>query len=237
MRRFRIGMGALALTAAVAATGLLGALTALPALAHTTQNQGPYALTFGWGNEPAYTGLGNTVQLFVHQGSPTGNPVGNIQGLTVQVTAGGVTSPPLALTYAFDPDTGLGNPAEYDAPLIPTIVGTYTFHITGSINGTKVDVSASSGDTTFDTAHDPSAIEFPAQPPGPATLAAAVQNLQSALATETAVAADARSAASAARSAATTARAIAVAALIVAILLGVVAFIRSRRKPGAGTAP
>ena len=35
----------------------------------------------------------------------------------------------------YDSDTGNGRLDEYDYPLIPTVVGTYTFHIFGTING------------------------------------------------------------------------------------------------------
>jgi hypothetical protein len=230
VRGFRFGAAATAVLTVVAAAGLFTALTAPPALAHTTVMAGPYALTFGWMNEPCYTGNENAVQLFIHQGSATGAAVGNIQGLTVKVSAAGVTSAPLALNAAFDPDTGLGNPAEYDAPLIPTVVGSYTFTITGMINTTAVNVSATSGDSTFDSAHDPTAIEFPAQPPNVASLAQSVTNLQSALATETAVAGSAMSAANSAKSAASSSKTLGIVAIVIAVLLGAVAILSGRRK-------
>jgi hypothetical protein len=230
VRSIRIGAGALALALVAATVGVLSVLsvvTALPALAHTTQNAGPYALTFGWRDEPCYTGESNAVQLFIHNGTNTGTPVSGITTLTVAVTAGGVTSSPLALNAAFDPDTGLGNMAEYDAPMIPTIVGNYTFHITGTINSTKVDVSATSSDSTFDSAHDPTSIEFPAQPPTAATLATSVTNLQAALKTETAVATKAKSSASSAKT-------VAIIAIVIAVILGLIAILTGRRKaPGA----
>jgi hypothetical protein len=228
VRGHRFGAAAIAATLVAALTGVFTALTAAPAAAHTTQNQGPYALTFGWMNEPCYTAAQNAVQLFVHSASPTGAPVPNIQGLQVVVSAGGVTSKPLALTWAYDPDTGLGNQAEYDAPLIPTIVGPYTFTITGTINGTKINVSATSSDSTFDSAHDPSAIEFPAQLPPAATLSASIDHLAASLRSETA-------AVNRAKSAASTARTIAIVAIVVAVVLAIVAIALGRRKtPAAG---
>ncbi|MGH2718722.1 MAG: hypothetical protein ACRDJU_09100, partial [Actinomycetota bacterium] len=126
MRGFRIGAAASAVSVVMAAAAFITVVTPVAAQAHTTVMAGPYALTFGWMNEPCYTGTQNAVQLFIHQGSNTGPGVDNITGLNVVVQAAGQTSAPMALDDAFDPDTGLGNPAEYDAPLTPTVSGTYT---------------------------------------------------------------------------------------------------------------
>lgn len=218
MRPFRIGASAPGLAILGSVIGVAILVTASPALAHTSQTQGPYTLTFGWANEPCYTSAENAVQLFIHQGGVTGTAVANARGLTVQVSAGGATSPPLALNNALDPDTGLGNPAEYDAPLIPTIPGPYTFHITGTINGTRIDVSATSSDSTFDSAHDPSGVEFPTQPPTNATLAQAVVNLRAQV---TGVQASA--------SRAKTLAYVALGAAVVAALLGIAAGTRRTR--------
>ena len=223
MRRLRRGLG-------VAGLVSFALLVAAPALAHTTKNAGPYALTFGWRDEPAYTGAENAVQLFVKDAK--GNPVDELgAGVTVTVSTGAgasaQTSPPMALNSAFDPDTGLGTHGEFDAPLVPTVAGTYTFHITGNINGTAVDVSAASSDKTFADVTDPTAIEFPNQVATVPQLSSAVTTLQNSLSS-------AQSAADAATSSASSAKTLAIVAIVVAVVLAVVAILTGRRKASAG---
>ena len=221
MRRIRFSLGAVALATA-------GLLLATPAFAHTTKDAGPYKLTFGWRNEPAYTGTPNAVQLFVKDAK--GNPVDDLgtKGLTVAVTTGtgatAKTSSPMTLTSAFDPDTGLGTHGEFDAPILPTAAGTYTLHITGDITGTAVDVSAASSDKTFADVTDPTAIEFPVQTQTLPQLSSAITTLQGRVAS-------AQSAAAAAKSSATSSRTVAIIA--VAVVLGLVALVAGRGKKSA----
>ena len=223
MRRLRFSLGALAL-----ATTVL--LVASPAFAHTEKDAGPYKLLFGWRDEPAYTGSLNAVQLFVHDTSGKALDDLGTKGLTVVVSTGsGATaksSSPLALTSAFDPDSGLGTHGEFDSPLLPTGPGTYTFHITGDINGTAVDVSAASSDTTFADVTDPTAIEFPAQ-------AQTVPQLSSAITTLQGRVASAQSAAASAKSSASSSKTVAIVAIIVAIVLGLVAILAGRGRKAA----
>jgi hypothetical protein len=223
MRRIRFSLGAIALATA-------GLLVAAPAFAHTTKDAGPYKLTFGWRNEPAYTGTPNAVQLFVKDAK--GNPVDDLgsKGLTVAVTTGtgatAKTGSPMTLTSAFDPDTGLGTHGEFDAPILPTAPGTYTFHITGDIAGTAVDVSAASSDKTFGDVTDPTAIEFPVQTQTVPQLSSAITTLQDRVAS-------AQSAAAAAKSSATSSRTVAIVAVVVAVVLGLVAVVAGRGKKSA----
>jgi len=217
---------------ALGVAGLVAAalLLAVPAFAHTTKNAGPYALTFGWRDEPAYTGAENAVQLFVKDAK--GNPVDDLgAGVTVTVSTGTgastQTSAPMALNSAFDPDTGLGTHGEFDAPLVPTAVGTYTFHITGNIKGTAVDVSATSSDKTFADVTDPTSIEFPNQVATLPQLSSAVTTLQNRLSS-------AQSAANAAKSSASSAKTLAIVAIVVAVVLAVVALATGRRRKSTG---
>jgi hypothetical protein len=223
VRRLRFSLGALAL-----ATTVL--LVASPAFAHTEKDAGSYKLLFGWRNEPAYTGSLNAVQLFVHDTSGKAIDDLGTKGLTVVVSTGsGATaksSSPLALTSAFDPDSGLGTHGEFDSPLLPTGPGTYTFHITGDINGTAVDVSAASSDTTFANVTDPTAIEFPLQAQTVPQLSSAITTLQSRVAS-------AESAAASAKSSASSSKTVAIIAILVAIVLGVVAIVARRGKKTA----
>ena len=85
--------------------------------------------------------------------------------LKVTVSIGGQASDPLPLLNTFDPDTGLGVPGDYEAAIIPTAPGDYTFHLTGSIDGTAVDETATSSDSTFNSVVDSTGIQFPNQLP------------------------------------------------------------------------
>jgi len=224
VRRLRFSLGALALATA----GLL--VAAAPAFAHTEKDAGPYKLLFGWRDEPAYTGSQNAVQLFVHDASGKAIDDLGTKGLTVVVSTGsGATaksSSPLAFASAFDPDSGLGTHGEFDSPLLPSAAGTYTFHITGDINGTAVDVSAASSDTTFADVTDPTAIEFPVQSQTVPQLSSAITTLQDRVAS-------AQSAATSAKSSANSSKTVAIVAIVVAIVLGLVAILAGRGRKTA----
>ena len=176
MLNARSKAGAAAL-AAVVGLVFLG-ITAGPAGAHEVRKVGGYELTVGWQREPTYTGVVNGVQFFVKDAK--GNPVddlGDPPSLKVDVTTGGKTSDPLDIKASFDPDTGEGTHGEFDAALIPTSPGDYTFHFTGNIKGQNIDEKFTSSDTTFETVKDPTAIQFPSKEPSPGQLATSVNRL------------------------------------------------------------
>jgi hypothetical protein len=163
---------------ALAAAFCLLLLSATPAWAHEQRQVGTYQLTVGWQHEPTYVDVENGVQLFIKDAK--GNPVddlGNPPSLLVTVSTGAKASDPLTLNASFDPDTGLGTHGEFDAPLIPTSPGTYTFGFTGSIKGQKIDEKFTSSDTTFDKVEAPAAIEFPNQDPTNGDLATNLNRL------------------------------------------------------------
>jgi hypothetical protein len=54
-----------------------------------------------------------------------------------------------------------GEPGAYTADLIPTLPGDYSFHLTGTINGTEVDEVFSSADGEFSTVEPIEDIQFP----------------------------------------------------------------------------
>ena len=120
----------------------------------------------GWQHEPAYVGAENSVQLFLHdaQGNPV-DDIGTPPTLLLTVIFGSQTSVPLDLEPSFDPDTRLGTHGEFDAAIIPTQAGNYTFRLFGSLNGQKIDQRFTSGPTTFNTVQDPTPIEFPSAVP------------------------------------------------------------------------
>ncbi|HMC53072.1 MAG TPA: hypothetical protein VKI64_09960 [Acidimicrobiales bacterium] len=164
-RKLMRGTGVLAAALAVLST-------ANPAFAHEERQVGAYQLTVGWRHEPTFTGQLNSVQFFVKdaKGKPI-DDLGDPPSLQVTVTTGIQTSNPLDVKASFDPDTGLGAHGEFDADIVPTTPGTYTFHLTGTINGQKIDEKFTSSDKTFDDVKDPSDVQFPSKVPNTADLA------------------------------------------------------------------
>ncbi len=161
---------ALAMMAAVPV--LFIAAAAAPASAHVLRTVGPYHLLIGFGNEPAYAGMQNSVFLLLTD-AKTGAPIVD-EGLgdTLKVEVGfGTLTKLLPLVPSFDPDSGQGTKGVYNAYFIPTAPGDYTFHLFGSIRGQKVNITVTSSPTTFDRVHDPAAIEFPQQAPSNLQLA------------------------------------------------------------------
>jgi hypothetical protein len=140
-------------------------LIASSAQAHVLKDFGPYSVALGWVHEPTYVGQLNAVQVVVKDAK--GKPITDIGDgdLKVVVTVGGQDSAPLDLVATYDEDTGLGIPGDYEAPLVPTVPGDYTFHLTGKINDTTVDETATSSDATFNSAVDETAIQFPTKIP------------------------------------------------------------------------
>jgi len=160
MNRFRRAAAAMSVSTAACM------IAAPAAFAHEQRQVGAYQLTVGWQHEPTYVGEQNAVQLLIHD--TRGNPIddlGTPPTLQVEVIFGGQTSAPLDLEASFDPDTGLGTHGEFDAAIVPTAAGNYTFHFFGSINGQKVDERFTSSQTTFNTVEEPTSIEFPAKVP------------------------------------------------------------------------
>jgi hypothetical protein len=140
-------------------------VVAQPALGHVVVDVGPYHLAIGWVREPTYVGEQNAVEVFVTDAQDQAVDDLTPDDLKVVVSNGGQQSDALALTPTFDEDTGLGTRGDYLAPIIPTGPGDYTFHVTGSVHGTAIDQTATSSDSTFDSAVGPAVIEFPVKLP------------------------------------------------------------------------
>ena len=148
--------------AAVVVTSILAVmLVAGVADAHVVKTFGSYDVALGWVHEPTYVGEQNAVQVVIKDAA--GKPVTDLADgdLKVTVAVGGQTSDPLPLLNTFDPDTGLGTAGDYEAPIIPTAPGDYTFHLTGTIHSTPVDETAASSDATFNSAVEAGGIQFP----------------------------------------------------------------------------
>jgi len=164
--------------------------------AHDKKSAGSLVLTIGWGDEPAFSGSRNSVDVDAADtaGAPIADPAAS---LTVDVSFAD-QHVSLAMRPAF------GRPGRFRAMLVPTRPGTYTFHITGSIKGQAVDVTSTCSDKTFACVADASEIQFPAKDPSAGQLADRIDR--------------AIPRAERAADAAGTARIVAIAALAVAVL-------------------
>jgi hypothetical protein len=177
------------IAAAVGLAGMLVTFTgAGPASAHEERKIGKYHVEVGFGDEPAYTGEKNSVQMLLHDAND--KPVTDLgDTLEVDVTQAGSTDDTQKLSMTMGPNFEVGEdgtPGDYRAWFIPTAPGPYTFHFTGSIKGQAVDEKFTSSPTTFDEVQDPTQVEFPAKDPTTGQLSARVdrenQRLNQALA-------------------------------------------------------
>jgi hypothetical protein len=152
---------ALAATCAVA----LALLVAGAASAHTVKHAGPYTLSIGWQHEPTYVGEANGVQVIVT--GADGKGITDLTGddIKVVVSTAGQQTGQLTFAPGFDLQEGSGQFGEYNAPIVPTAPGDYTFHIIGAIHGQNVDITVTSSDQTFDVVKGTADLQFPTKLP------------------------------------------------------------------------
>ena len=175
------------------------------AYAHERRMVGPYQLIVGWLNEPAYAGQLNSLDLRISDTRQ--NPAAAVGGLektlTADLAAGGLAPFPLTVTARF------GTPGAYNGVVMPTVTGTYTFHITGKIDTLTIDEKFSSGPGTFGDIEDTAAVQYPAKVPVADDLSKKLDSIRSSI---------------------DSTRAFAIAALALAVLaLGGAALARRRR--------
>lgn len=131
------------------------------AMAHESRDVGEYTFVVGFLNEPVYSGDKSGLDLRVSRGE---EPVeGLAETLTATVTFGSQTRD-LEISEAF------GQPGAYRSVFFPTAAGPYTFHITGTIEGTAIDESFTSGPETFHEVRDVTAGQFPVAFPATADI-------------------------------------------------------------------
>jgi hypothetical protein len=146
--------------AAAVVAVLLVPLLAVPASAHGEHKVANYTLEVGFGTEPGYAGVTNSVQVTI---SNNGKPVTDAKGLKVAVSTGDAEPRQMPLQPYFGDD--FGEPGDYRAFFIPTAPGAYTFKLTGSLGGKKINQSYTSGKDGFDEIVDPSEAQYPAPEP------------------------------------------------------------------------
>jgi hypothetical protein len=143
------------------------------ALGHERRSVGPYTFVVGWINEPSYVNLLNSLDLTVTETNGGKAVEGLDKTLKADVTYGGLTTPqPLTLAARF------GQPGKYSGYVVPTKVGEYTFHITGTVGTTNVDEKFQSGPGRFGSIESTDALQYPAKVVSNSDLAARLDQLQ-----------------------------------------------------------
>ena len=147
-------------TRALIVVGLAGTFvlaSALSASAHVAKGFGPVHIEMGFGNEPAYAGQPNSVFMGI---SRNGKPVTDLTDTLKVAVSFGAASIQLPVVPNFEVG-GDGTPGDYRAWFVPSQPGPYTFHVSGTVDGTKVDWTATSSSSTFDTVQSPTGASFP----------------------------------------------------------------------------
>ena len=148
----------LALTAVVAL--LIGGVGLYRASAHEHRDVAEkYSFTVGFLAEPAYAGQQNGLDLRISTLDPTGGtnsqPVeGAEDTLTAEVGYGDQTMP-ITIEPVYN------EAGSYRAIFFPTTPGDYSFHITGTIDGTPIDETFNSADGKFGPVEDSAPLQFP----------------------------------------------------------------------------
>ena len=142
------------------AVGLAGAGAAL---GHEVRQVDDYEFVVGFVDEPVFVGQKSGLELQVTRGD---EPVDGLEEtLQAEVRFGDLTRQ-LPLSPRF------GEPGWYQSFFFPTAPGAYTFHISGTIDGTDVDESFTAGPDTFGEVEAATSGQFPVQFPPTSDLAA-----------------------------------------------------------------
>ena len=144
--------------AALALAGALLLMMSGTAFAHAERSAGPFDYEIGFGTEPAYVGQPNSVQLILNK---NGKPVTDMTDQLKVAVSFGSDSTDLAFEPNFEVG-GDGEPGDYRAWFVPSQPGKYTFHLTGTLDGTKFDETVTSGPDTFDAVQDLASARLPA---------------------------------------------------------------------------
>jgi len=172
----------------------IAVLASVPsAWAHThrvlTINGQQVEFVVGWVVEPPYAGEVNAVDFWAHyvnatcpQGAESTSPpcpvYGLDQSLRVQVSTGG-QSQVLSFSPALSDDIPPLFYGEYTAQVEPTVPGSYSFTIFGTIGSTNVNETFTCGPTTFECVDPASEIQFPQPIASNGDLQTALSNTQS----------------------------------------------------------
>ena len=158
----------------IAAAVLVGVLllTPKPVAAHAHVTVGSYGFTVGWLDEPAIANVMNGLDMGVNQTLSNGTVVwvlGAENSLTAVVMSG-----PAASTQALSPQEA--RPGWYTFPIIPTIAGSYSVRIVGTLGDTAINTTVE-----LDDVQASSTVEFPISNPTPSDLQGTDNSLSSQL--------------------------------------------------------
>jgi hypothetical protein len=139
-----------------------------PASAHERREVGQRIFVVGFGEEPAYAGQPNSVQLLLSDLKE--RPVTDLgDTLSVEVVFGDQRTK-LSLEPRFVVGV-FGEPGDYRAYFVPSRPGRFTFQFSGTVKGQQVDETFTSGPKTFDDVQDPIGQMFPVRDPTTGQLA------------------------------------------------------------------
>jgi hypothetical protein len=132
------------------------------ALAHERREVGKYAFVVGFNDEPAFQGEPNGAQLTITVPSEGDRPVEGAENtLKLSIAAGGGQPKEFPLHTVFR------QPGRYVADFVPTRSGSYTFTVTGALEGQPVNERFESGPGRFDEVRSLEALQYPEPvPPG-----------------------------------------------------------------------
>lgn len=168
------------------AVSLSAALVALPTAIRASDKQtvGTMQLTIGWGDESAFAGSRNSIDVSVSDssGAPVADP--NTQ-LNVEVSFG-----ERRLRLPLMPVER--QPGLYRAWIVPSRAGSYAFHITGRLKGDAIDVTSGCSEKTFRCVTESGEVQFPEKDPSTAQLADSISHSQARVQQAIDEAADAR---------------------------------------------
>ena len=133
-----------------------------PATAHGGREVAGHDFTVGFIGEPVFAGQKSGLELYVEKDEvPT---EGLEETLKAQVTFGDQTRD-LELSPRFEA------PGWYESVFFPTAAGSYTFRIYGTLAGTDIDESFTSGADGFGNVEDEASGQFPVQFPATGDIA------------------------------------------------------------------
>jgi len=131
------------------------------AMAHESREVGAYTFAVGFLNEPVYSGDKSGLDLRVSQGE---EPAEGLEETLSATVIFGSQSRNLEISAVF------GQPGAYRSVFFPTAAGPYTFRITGTLGGSQIDESFTSGPDTFSEVRDVTAGQFPVAFPATADI-------------------------------------------------------------------
>src|SRR5437867_5640888 len=163
----------IATVAAVAVVVSSFAVNSNIVLGHERRAVGAYTFVVGSLNEPAYVNFINSLDLTVTETSSAKAVEGLDKTLKADLTFGGTTTAQqLTLAARF------GLPGHYSGYVLPTKVGDYTFHITGTVGTMNIDEKFESGPGRFGSIESTDPLQYPQKLVSNSDLAARLDQLQ-----------------------------------------------------------